>query len=80
MINFEQTPQWNKDTKFEITGEQFDKLSEIYGNLHLIMNDIFETNLNLGNITIKYITEEGKEISKQDVEKMMDEVEKSTIK
>lgn len=75
MKYIQQIPQWEPETKLEITGEQFSKFNEIYEKMHAIMNDIFEHNINLGNITVKYMDSEGNYVSQEEVEKMVSDAE-----
>lgn len=75
MKYIQQISQWEPETKLEITGEQFTRFNEIYEKLHMIMNDIFEYNINAGNITVKYIDSEGNSVSQEEIEKMISEAE-----
>lgn len=78
MINkedyFKQVPSWNADSTIEITGKHLDAISDIYSMLHPILNEIFEHNLNKGNIQIKYIDIEGNEIPKERVDEILKKV------
>lgn len=78
-MNFEQVPEWSNESQFTITGKQFNQLSAVYGDLHVIMNEIFEHNLNAGNITVKYIDPEGNDIPKEQIDKMLKDAENNTI-
>lgn len=75
MKYIQQVPQWEPETKLEITGQQFNQFNEFYEKLHTLMNDIFEHNIDLGNITVKYIDSEGNPVSKEEVEKMVADAE-----
>lgn len=79
MSNFQQVPEWSNESQFMITGAQFNQLSEVYGHMHVIMNAIFEQNLNAGNITVKYIDPEGNDVPKEQVDKMLKDAEENTI-
>lgn len=76
---FRQVPHYEPDAQIALTGQQFSLLQNFFGVFAEpinVMQDVFSTNLNNGVITIKYIDNDGKEVSKEEVQEYMKEVQK----
>lgn len=76
---FRQVPHVEPDAKLTITGNQFKILQEFLGVFAepiQTMQQVFSQNLNDGIIGIKYLDNDGREISKEEVQAYMQEVQK----
>ena len=73
---FRQIPYWDADQTFEINSEQMQAIQEMYKTLALFSNafePFFFKNLTNEKIKIRYEDEFGNLISKEDVDKMMND-------
>jgi hypothetical protein len=71
---FRQVPHWEPDADIVIKGSEFNLLQNffnVFAEPINIMQDIFSRSLNNGTISIKYIDNEGKEVSKEEVQAYM---------
>jgi hypothetical protein len=69
---FRQVPYCEPDTILSITGEELESIQNILNIFQTPLNavqTIFDRNINQGNITIKYIQQDGTEITKEEAEK-----------
>lgn len=76
---FRQVPHWEPDTKFEITAQEFETLKDffnIFSEPIAVMQDIFNRSLQKGDIKIKYIDNENKEIPQEEVQQYIMEMRK----
>lgn len=71
---FKQIPYCEQDTKLSITGSEFVAIQNVI-NMHKASVDaiqsVFDRNINEGNITIKYIDQNGNEITKEEATKYL---------
>ena len=75
---FRQVPIWNQDAQFPLSGSEFMVLQNffnIFAEPIAIMQEIFKRGLNSGTIQTKYIDEKGDEISKEQVEDYMKQMQ-----
>lgn len=75
---FRQIPVWNQDSEFTINGGEFMILQNffnIFAEPISVMQEIFKRGLNAGTITTKYIDEKGEEISKEQIEAYMKQMQ-----
>lgn len=74
---FRQVPHVEPDQLLEISGQEYQILQEFLGVFAepiTVMQNIFRRNLNNGKVTIKYIDNEGAEVSKEEVQAYMTEM------
>lgn len=74
---FRQVPSWEPDAEIPITGREYSLLQDffsVFAEPVSIMQDVFRRSLDKGVITIKYIDNDGKEVSKEEVEAYMKEM------
>lgn len=66
-----QVPTWNRDAKFEITGEELEILQRffnIFTQPVQVLQNLFSRNIQGGLIEIVYQDEEGNPVSKEEVQ------------
>lgn len=76
---FRQVPSCDADTVLSITGAEFDAIQNvinIFKSSVSAVDSIFNRNINEGKIVIRYIQEDGTEISKEEVTKFLEEASK----
>jgi hypothetical protein len=74
---FRQVPHWEPDADIVIKGTEFNMLQNffnVFAEPINVMQDIFARNLNDGVITVKYLDNDGKEVSKEEVQAYMTEM------
>lgn len=65
---FTQVPYCEPDAVLSITGEEFEAIQQVLNVFKAPLDaiqSIFDRNINQGNISIKYILQDGSEISKE---------------
>ena len=65
---FTQVPYCEPDTMLSITGEEFEIIQQTLNIFKAPLDaiqSIFDRNINQGNITIKYVLQDGSEITKE---------------
>lgn len=83
MKPIQQIPIWKDDETFEITGAQFRALNDfmnVFAQPLGILRQVFESNLNAGKIEMKYQDLEGNEVSREEVEAMIEEYKNFVLK
>jgi len=78
MTPFRQVPVWNQDATFEINGNEFMVLQNffnIFAEPIAVVQEIFKRGLNAGTIQTKYIDEKGEEVSKEQIEAYMKQMQ-----
>lgn len=74
---FRQIPHVAPDAKVELTAQEWDELQDffnIFARPLSVMQNIFNRNLNTGNIQVKYIGADNAEIPKEEIETYMEQV------
>lgn len=80
---FKQIPTWDPKAKFHLTGEEFLELKQFFDMFArplFYTEQIFERHLNSGTITMRYEDEDGNEMSKEEVQKIVEDYEKQLMK
>lgn len=74
---FKQIPSCDPDTILSITGQEYATIQNLINVFEAPVNvikEIFNRNLNEGNITIKYIQEDGTEIPESEAVKYLEQM------
>ena len=65
-----QVPQWNVDSKFTITGQEFLILQTYFNTFAqpiAVISNLFDRSINDGTITVKYLDDNGNEFTQEEV-------------
>lgn len=73
MVNFRQIPEFKENAQLTITEEEFRYIMD-FGR---IIEDLFNRNIENGNIIIKYVDDMGNELSEDQIRGMINEYNKT---
>lgn len=71
---FRQVPSADANTRLSITGAEFEAIQSVinlYKNAVNAVQEIFDRNINEGNIVIRYVQADGTEITREEAEEYL---------